>query len=376
MELVEISVGYDYQVLARHKRKRDAQWTIANAVLEAAIPSVTGAEAPAAGMLHEHASGFIERYRIWNGRLYREANAEPDPGHTRRHAPLTLEEVLRRGPLREGNLGRVPWKWLEKDVVGQFGAVLAEIFEDRSAQSTEIAAVRARDLVIVDGVLYVPSDPPMLSVSYLGRPVTLLTGAEMESSDPEFSSYSNHYTSLFRADRLDAAIAYAVMRETKLADAGQINYRHGPPERPDRTLTIEPVAEQLFLIDDMIESARRNMLFACWFLRESIGGLDGEAIRAFGTMRQAVLAMERPEGRTRGNARKAYEAMCAILDAGPGGWTGAANSQAEMAEIERNSGHLRDRYRTDPDFAPNAEETLAPADDAALGGLGSPGFGR
>lgn len=369
MELVEIAVGYEYQVLARHKRKREAQWTIANAVLEVAIPSVTDAEAPIAGMLHEHASNFFERYRIWNGRLYREANSEPNPGYNRNHIPLTLEEIRRRGPLRQGNLGKMPWKWLEANAVGQFNATLAETFEDRTAQSAAVVAVRARDLLVVDGVLYVPSDPPMLSVSYTGRPVTLVAGVEMEASDPEFDIYSSHYTTLFRADRLDAALAYAVARETKLAAANQIADRPEPPARPDRTLTIEPGAEQFFMIDDMIESARRNMSFACWYLMESMGGLDATAIRAFGSMREAVLAMERSEGRTRGNARKAYEAICTILDAGPGGWTGAANSQLKMAEIEHNSGHLRDRYRTDPDFAPNAEETLTPDDDIAICGL-------
>jgi hypothetical protein len=370
VELVEIAVGYDYQVLARHKRKREAQWTVASASLETAVPSVADADAPQVGVLREPGTEFVERYRTWEGRLYREVNGVTDPNRVDRlHVPLTLGEARRSGPLRVGNLGKVPWKWLEKDAVRQYDAVLAEVVEDRRARSLALVAPRARDLLVVDGVLYVPSDPPMLSVCHTGRPVRMLTGAEMESSDPEFSSYGNHYASLFRADRTADTVAYAAALEARLVGLGHLRAYPAPPDPPSRTLEISPGAEALFLVDDMVASARRNLSFACWCLNGMVMDLDGRAVRAHGVMRETVLAMERPEGRTRANARRAYEAVCAILEAEPGGWTGADASRLSKDEIERDSGHLRERYRSDPTFAPTAGETLAAADDAAIAEL-------
>jgi hypothetical protein len=373
MELVELTVGYEYQVLARHKRKREAQWTLVPATLDTMIPSVTDAEAPLAGELTDPGSNFLERYRVWEGRLYREANqASPwrenniwDP----RHEPLTLAEARATGRWQHGNFGKVPQKWLEKDVTRLYGSVIAEIVEDRQAQSAALWAGRARDLLVVDCLLYVPSDPPMLSVNYDGRPIKLVSGEEMETSDPEFSPYGNHYASLFRIDRAAEASAFALAREAKLLERGMANPRQGQPELPPHRLSMTPGSEGLFLIDDMVESARRNMSFACDYLKGMAMSLDSAGLKAFAQLRESVLAMERPEGRTRSNARTAYLAMCGILEAGPGGWSGLALARANIAEIERNSEHLRDRYLSDQSFAPDESETLSAPDDAALAAL-------
>jgi hypothetical protein len=366
MELAEITIQYDYQALARVKRKREAKWVLVPTTLETRIPSVADAEAPLAGVLT--VNNFVERYRIWEGRLYREANkAGPWRGNEfdPRHEPITLAEACAAGQWRYENIGKVPWKWLEKNVEQLFGEI-AEIDEEHQAQSAGLWARRARDLLVVDGLIYVPSDPPMLSVSERGDHIQLLSGAEMATSDPEFSYYSNHYTSLFRIDRIEQALAFALAREAKLLERGMIHPRRQPHQLPQQHLSITPGAEALFLVDDMIESARRNLSFACHYLQPMVMSLEPSGLKAFGQLRESVLAMERPEGRTRGNARSAYLAMCEILEAGPGAWAGPARAREDIKEIERSSGYLRDRYLFDPTFAPNQSETLSASEDAAI----------
>lgn len=374
MELTELTVGYDYQVLARHKRKREPQWTIVPATLEILIPSVSDAEAPSAGTLTDPDSNFVEHYRVWEGKLYREVNkAEPwredlrimDP----RHEPVTLAEARATGAWRHGTFGKMPQKWLEPEVTRLYDATIAEIKEDHQAQSAALWAERARQLLVVNGLVYVPSDPPMISVDYTGQRIELLSGAEMETSDPEFSPYGNHYASLFRLDRTDEASAYAAALHASLLERAMVHPRQAPPAPPSHRIWIAPGAEDLFLIDDMIMSARRNMSFACDYLKRMSMGLDSAGLKAFAQLRESVLAMERPEGRTRSNARSAYLAMCGILAAGPGGWSGRSVARSDIAEIERCSGHLRDRYLSDPTFAPDPSETLSATDHAALAAL-------
>lgn len=374
MELVELTVGYDYQVLARHKRKREAQWTIIPATLEIVIPSVSDVEAPAVATLTDPESNFVEHYRVWEGKLYREVNkAEPWRDDQRimdpRHEPVTLEEARAAGAWRHGTFGKLPQKWLEPEVMRLYDGIIAEIKEDYQAQSAALWAERAQQLLVVNGLIYVPSDPPMLSVDYTGQRIQLLTGAEMEGSDPEFCLYGNHYASLFRLDRTADASAYAASRHAFLLERGMVHPRQAPPALPSHRVWIAPGAEDLILIDDMVMSARRNMSFACDYLKRMAMALDSAGLKAFAQLRESVLAMERPEGRTRSNARAAYIAMCGILGAGPGGWSGVSTARSEIAEIERCSGHLRDRYLSDPTFAPGPSETLSASDHAAIAAI-------
>lgn len=372
MEIVEIEIGYDYQVLARHKRKRDAQWTVASSSFRAGIPSVSAEEAPEAGILRLPGSEFFERYRAFEGRLYREVDVGRRDVRDRVHVPLSLDQIRTRPPLRAGNVGSIPWKWMEKDAHRQYDAVLAEIFESREAESLALAAPRARDLLVVEGLLYVPSPPPMIEVPYDGRRLGMMLGERMEDTDPEFHAYGNHYHTLFRYDRADAADAFAATVRARHVAAGTLRApdpRDGPPAPPAEQLVVAPGAEHLFLIDDMVESARRTLAFPCTYLNDMVVKLEPKALRAFAAMREAVFAMERPEGRTRGNARAAYEAICVILESQSGGWCGPSAARAAMDEIEHCAGHLRDRYRTDPAFAPGPDETLAPEDENAMRGL-------
>ncbi len=392
MELVEIDVGYDYQVRGRQVGLRTERWMILRASTQAVVPQVSADEAPEAGVL-AYPSGYRERYRTYDGRLYRQVTAPADPARPRQE-PLRLADALRAGPLRIGNVGKIPWRWLEKGAGPLYegpdvrrngkGEIIAEIFENRIDRSLARVAGEARDAVlVVDGVLHVASEPPMIAVHAHGNTVDMISGAEMESSDPLFSLFGNNQTTLFTVDRVEDAAAFsAEMEEHWTVEAARM---HGVDVEHFRArvregqvgarghrlgrLEIVPGFEPLFLVDEMIAGARRNISFLCSSLAEYVPDMDSRGIAAFAAMREAVSALERPEGRTRANARAAFEAVRAMAAAEPGGWGGETTAMEGLEVVRRYARHLCERYRTDPRFAPGPDEILEPEDEAAMRGL-------
>jgi hypothetical protein len=368
MEHRRISLGYNHLVNVRIKRKRDPEWRVNTGSVELPIRSFKGSEVPLAGQLV--AGPASEAYRAVDGKLYRAAGTlwnnvfqpltlaklAPDPG-----SKVMVQIDL---PL----LTTIPWKRLERQpnpphlrVHHLYGDPIAETLEDQSPKELARIVPRAHELVAIDEQIFCPSPVPMIEVHDVPVAVRIATGLELDSSDPEISEHGGHLSTLFAFDRLDDAGRFARHH------AAQSD--HPPGQLPDANLRIEAGFEHLFVADDFVESARRNLSFAAADLGRSAMSRDMAGLAAFCALREAVFALERPEGRTRANAARAYEAAAQLGAASEGPHSPPGEAQKGTQWIKRVLSISLARWSWDNTFALRPEESIDRDQQAALASI-------
>lgn len=378
MEHREISIGYEHMVRVRIKRKRDPEWRVGASILTLPIRCLSVSEAPLAGRFQ---AGVInggyravdEEYRAVEGRLYRAA------GHIWNGVfqPLTLESLPPSTDKKKVGvprndlplISRLPWKRHERRQLEAYPNLLAEhLYDDPVAEQfedfgpTELLRVspRAHELVAVEGRIFCPSPVPMIEVHDQQVTLSATSGLELDGGEPEVNQYAGHFGSLFSFDRREEACEFARDYAT----------RSGLPalnlDGPQADLRIEPGFEDLFVVDDLIESARRNLAFAAYRLGESALSRDTAGLAAYCELREMVFAMERPEGRTRANALRAYEAAVSFASSPAGPFTPVGEAANATEWIKRTLSISTARAAWDKSFVIKPEETIDADQQAAL----------
>ena len=381
MEHREISLGYEHMVRVRIKRKRDPEWRVGTSILTLPIRCLSLSEAPLAGRFQSGPNNgeyraVNEEYRAVDGRLYRAA------GHIWNGVfqPLMLEgltpsEDKKKVGVQRNELpliSRLPWKRHERRQLEAYPHLLAEhLYDDPIAEQfedfgpTELLRIapRAHELVAVDGRIFCPSPVPMIDVHDQQVTVSATTGLELDGGDPEVSQYAGHFGSLFSFDRREEACEFARDYAPR-SGLPSLN-----PDVPQAELRIEPGFEDMFVVDDLIESARRNLAFAAYRLGESALSRDTAGLAAYCELRETVFAMERPEGRTRANARRAYEAAATLASSPAGPFTPVGEAATATEWIKRVLSISTARAAWDKSFAIKPEETIDADQQAALASI-------
>jgi hypothetical protein len=374
MEHRRISLGYNHLVNVRIKRKRDPEWRLNTSSVELPIRSFKGSEVPVAGQLL--AGPVSEDYRAVDGKLYRAAgklwNNVFQPLTLAKLAPDPGSKVMVQIDLPL--LTTIPWKRHERQpdppylkVNHLYGDPIAETFEDQSPKELARIVPRAHELVAIDEQIFCPSPVPMIEVHDVPVSLCIATGFELDSSDPEISEHGGHLSTLFSIDRLDDAGRFA---RHYAAQSG-----HPPGQLPDVSLRIENGFEHLFVADDFVESARRNLSFAAVDLGRYAMSRDTTGLAAFCALREAVFALERPEGRTRANATRAYEAAVLLGAAPEGLHSPPGEAQRSTQWIRRVLSISLVRWSWDKTFTLRPEESIDPDQQAALAAISGLGSG-
>lgn len=368
MEHRDIAIGYEHMVHVRIKRKRDPEWRVATSVMELPIRCLSLSEAPLAGRFE--AGAAREEYRAIDGRLYRTA------GHMWNGAfePLMLEALTpglgqKAGAAALPLISRMPWKRHDRRQDKNYPDLPADrLYDDPVAEQlqdlgpTELLRVspRAHELVAVDGQIFCPAAVPMVEVHGQQISVKAETSLDLDNGDPEVNRYAGHFGSLFSFDRRQDACDFA---RNYAASSGLSAFDLGLPAAE---LRIEPGYEDLFVVDDLIESARRNLAYAAYHLGQSAMSRDTAGLAAYCDLRETVFAMERPEGRTRANARRAYAAAAALASSPAGPFAPAGEASIATEWIKRVLSLSTARADWDKTFADTPEETIDADEQAAL----------
>lgn len=357
---VIIELPYQATAEVRFKRQSKRIWGYLSDRAPVEIRSLRAAEAPLAGTVNG------ERFRIVDGRLHREVQVQID----QRFRPATIEDAApnQKAPplyLPLPDVGLIPWKqheWDREDHGYLHMEHIAERFNDSSASArARLQRDAGEALVAVDDVLYIAAHPPVLTVHTSCR-IGVTSAAELANENPRFSRYGGHYQSLFSLERIDDAVGFARLLAQR-AGAGADNI-----EAPEIAADIAPGCEAFFRCDDLVSSARWNLPFSVWYPENQTKIFGSEGLVALGELRDACFALEGAEGRTRANARRAYKALAAMMNAPDGGLCGpnlCAEVRRHMAHV---SSHLLARLEYDASFALDGDE-LTLEDDEALAGL-------
>ncbi|MGY3582161.1 hypothetical protein ACVIGB_000914 [Bradyrhizobium sp. USDA 4341] len=367
MEHCKITLGYNHLVNVRIKRKRDAEWRVSTSTVELPIRVLKGSDAPVAGRLV--AGPFSEEYRAVDGKLYRAAGTMWNGGFE----PLTLAKLTPEPgsqvkPLSDlPRLTMLPWKHHEVQrgfpllkVHHLYEDPVAETFEDHAPKELARIFLRAHELVAIGEHIFCPSSAPMIEVDDVPVSLRLASGLDLDNSDPEINQYGGHRSTYFSFDRRDDAGRFARHY------AAQFEHPPGSLEPPDASLQVEGGFEHLFAVDDFVESARRNLSFAAYDLGRSAMSRDTAGLAAFCELRDSVYALERPEGRTRSNALRAYEAAARLVAAPEGPFSPAGEARAGTDWIKRVLSISMARAAWDKSFVPSPEESVDPDQQAAL----------
>lgn len=369
MEYREISLGYDHMIHVRIKRKRDPEWRLGVSTIQLPVRSLKGADVPVAGRLA--AGPHSEEYRVVDGKLYRAA------GHMWNNVfqPLTYDKVKPDTDAKVSFrsilplVSAMPWKRHERQSAEHYHLMVhtvyqdtdvAELFEDQGPEELQRISPRAHELVLIDDQVYCPSPVPMIQVHDDMVSLHLVSGLGLDTSDPEINDYCGHLSTLFSFERREEALKFARNY------AAQFDHPPARLELPDAELVIEKGFENLFVVDDLIESARRNLAFGAYQLGRVATTRDSAGLAAYSELRDAVFALERPTGRTRATARRAYEAAAVFMASPEGPFTPAGESRTATAWIRKVLSISTARAAWDETFAPGPDETISADEQAAL----------